>query len=58
VYGCGVLVRGQKTIYGDAWRMHGCGVRARRTERYRRRYNLEARGKRVYENVNRRIIIS
>ena len=25
VYGCGVLARGQKTIYADAGRVHGCG---------------------------------
>ena len=58
VCGCGVLARGQKTIYADAGRVHGCGVRARRTESYRHRYNLEARGKRVSKSVNRRIIIS
>jgi len=41
-----------------AGRVYGCGVWARGTESYRRRYNLEAHGKRVGKSVNRRIIIS
>jgi len=42
----------KKIIFADAWRVHGRVVRARRTESYRRRYNLEACGKRVCESVN------
>jgi hypothetical protein len=41
VYGCGVLARGQKTIYADAGRVH---VHVK-TESYRHRYKLEARRK-------------
>ena len=45
VYGCGVLARGQKTIYADAGRVHGRRVVHVKTERYRHRYKLETRRK-------------
>ena len=40
-YGCGVLARGQKTIYTDAGRVHGRRVVHVKTESYRHRYKLE-----------------
>jgi hypothetical protein len=62
VFGCGpVECMGAGYSHADrklSTRVHGCGVRARQTKSYRRRYNLESHGKRVGKSVNRRIIIS
>ena len=57
VYGCGVLADRKLSTRMQGECMGGEYVHVK-TESYRHRYNLEARGKRVGENVNRRIIIS